>query len=133
MKPSLGEPDILSMTTQKGFTPAGDTMQNESTHTSVILSEFAHDPDMQELVEEYVSKMSTRVEQIRGAYTSGDLESLSRLVHQLKGSGGGYGFPVVTERAHSLETTLNELSKDTLDQAHEELEALIEVCRRLGA
>lgn len=108
-------------------------MVNDSGNPTLIQSEFADDPDMRELVQEYVSKMPTRIEQMTAAFERGEREQLIRLAHQLKGSGGGYGFQMLTVAAERLEQDLHRLGDGDLSEARACLSALIDVCGRIAA
>ena len=71
-----------------------------------IRSTYEHDPDMLEIVREFVAIAVCRAEELEQHLRAGDLASLRTLAHQLKGSGGGYGFDLITEQAADLETSL---------------------------
>jgi HPt (histidine-containing phosphotransfer) domain-containing protein len=73
-----------------------------------IRSQYADDPDMLELVKEFAAELPGRAEEIEGLLDRSALPDLQRLAHQLKGAGGGYGFPQVTEAAAALEQALEE-------------------------
>jgi HPt (histidine-containing phosphotransfer) domain-containing protein len=73
-----------------------------------IRSIYADDPDMRDLVMEFVSEVPGRVRCLEEMLESADLTALQRLAHQLKGAGGGYGFPQITEAAAALELGLRE-------------------------
>lgn len=84
---------------------------------------------MMELVDFFVTELHERVNKITDAWSSGETESLRSLAHQLKGAGGGYGFPTITESAATLEAAI--LSGD---EEHTGLEAkvngLLLLCKR---
>ncbi|MBT9556721.1 MAG: Hpt domain-containing protein [Myxococcales bacterium] len=69
----------------------------------LIVSEFANDPDMVELVEGFVARIPTRRAALWEAYESRNAVDLKRLAHQLKGAAGGFGFPILTSVAGTLE------------------------------
>ena len=58
-----------------------------------------------------------------------DLPALKRLAHQLKGAGGGYGFPQITEAAGAVEHDIAGSHPPEEIGAH--LEVLIELIRRV--
>jgi len=68
-----------------------------------MFSEFADDPDMQPLLAEFVGELPERVSHMNVLAAAGDYAALGRLAHQLKGAGGGYGYPAITEAAAVLE------------------------------
>lgn len=73
---------------------------------NAIYSEFKDDPDMADLVDFYVSSVPEKLELIEKCISTEDVQSLVRVVHQLKGSAGSYGFPAITSLAAVLEQSL---------------------------
>jgi signal transduction histidine kinase/CheY-like chemotaxis protein/HPt (histidine-containing phosphotransfer) domain-containing protein len=68
-----------------------------------LLSDFATDPDMIELVENFVASLVQKRAEIERCAKEADLEALRRHAHQLKGAGGGYGFAALTDAAAEVE------------------------------
>ena len=68
-----------------------------------ILSEFADDPDFQDLLPLFFASLAEQRRELLAAFESGDSEELARKAHQLKVAGGGYGFPGLSETAQRLE------------------------------
>ena len=71
-----------------------------------IRSTYEDDPDMLAIVREFVAELPDRARSLEVVLDAQDLGELQRLAHQLKGAGGGYGFPIVTERAAALESAV---------------------------
>jgi PAS domain S-box-containing protein len=95
-----------------------------------IVSEFADDPDMAEIVEAFVEGLMDRFVCLAEAHAAGDLDLVSTNAHQLKGSGGGYGFPAVTSAAAKIE----QLAKDPHPDHGQCLAAINElkmICQRI--
>ncbi len=93
-----------------------------------IRSIYEDDPDMMEIVVEFVGELPQRVADLECYYEAGETSQLQTLAHQLKGAGGGYGFPQITEAAASLEQALKEgvdegTRKDRFDRLCETLRA----------
>jgi HPt (histidine-containing phosphotransfer) domain-containing protein len=61
------------------------------------------DESFADLVEEFVQSLGERITKIEQAATASDWTTLRMLAHQLRGSAGGYGYPVITETAGQLE------------------------------
>ena len=100
----------------------------------VIRSEFADDPDMIELVEEFAASMPSRIEAIESLRAAGDLSGLIHLSHQLKGAGGGYGFAPISEVAARAEESLRSLdAPEQLESVRREIEELVDICQRVRA
>ena len=73
-----------------------------------LLSDLADDPDLAELVAHFVSSLDGKMANLRARFASSDMSELAMLAHQLKGAGGGYGFPTISEAARRLETSVKE-------------------------
>lgn len=112
----------------------GDVMQNPGPTGPPIRSEFADDPDMLELVEEFVAELPTRMATLREAFESGEVEPVTRLMHQLAGASGGYGFPALGDVARRLENQVKSLDQASqLQSLREEVDALVAMCGRVVA
>ncbi len=100
---------------------------------SPLRSEYAEDPDMVELVSEYVESMPQRLHSLMTAFELCHRDQLIRIVHQLKGSGGGYGFPLVSIAADKLERRLLSVTDQDMDTVGPDLDSLIAICNRMAA
>jgi signal transduction histidine kinase/CheY-like chemotaxis protein len=89
------------------------------------------DPDLQEIVRQFVRDLPDRSSAILRASQTSDTETVKRLAHQLKGAGGSYGFPGITEAAAAVEQALAEGLDDAVLRAR--VEALAALCRRARA
>src|SRR5260370_36042950 len=76
---------------------------SESAATEPVRAAFADDPDFRELLVEFAAAMPERRDGLIGAQRSGEYDLLRTRAHQLKGAGGGFGFPRLTELATALE------------------------------
>lgn len=94
-----------------------------------IVSAFADDPDMLELVEWFVEQIPQRVRQLEESFENGTLEELGTLAHQLKGAGGSYGFPQITESARRLEQQSRE---SDVEEIRRGLDELVDLCNRVS-
>jgi CheY-like chemotaxis protein/HPt (histidine-containing phosphotransfer) domain-containing protein len=92
-------------------------------------SELADDPDMREIIEQYVSRLPDQVRKMHELLAHNDLENLGRLAHQLKGSGGGYGFPQLTALASAANRSIREA--DPIDAIRRQLDALVNYIRQI--
>lgn len=93
-----------------------------------ITSEFAGDPDMAILIAEFVASLPGRAHAIIDCINQGAIEQARTMAHQLKGAGGGYGFPQVTDAARAVDLAIRERR---IDDAHTAAEALITLCTRV--
>ena len=60
------------------------------------------------LLQDYVGGLPDQIVQLREAREQTDHEQLARLSHKLKGSGGSYGYPDITDVARSCEQAARE-------------------------
>ncbi|MBI1827847.1 MAG: PAS domain S-box protein [Planctomycetes bacterium] len=101
------------------------------TNPQPLISELASDPEFAELLEAFLSEMPKRVSGLQDAISASDLNTLARLAHQLKGSAGGYGYPIITEAANHVEQSAK--SNAAMDQLQKQVETLVDLCRRAVA
>jgi HPt (histidine-containing phosphotransfer) domain-containing protein len=94
-----------------------------------LRSEYEEDPAMVDLVKAFVSELPGRVEKIRSLLADGDLEQLRCAVHQLKGAGGGYGYPEITRLAAEAERTMDTHAE--IAQIEERVRQLVETIGRV--
>ncbi len=116
----------------QGHCSKGGTMNRQSNDPEgPLVSEMSGDPDMIELIEGYVNELPDKLQALQKAADEHDIATLARLAHQLKGSGGGYGFPWITDAAKQLEQS----SKAAADMAtlKAQLASLAELCNRSTA
>ncbi|MCK8515438.1 ATP-binding protein [Methylonatrum kenyense] len=100
-----------------------------SDSSQAIYSSYADDPEMMDLVSGFVDRLSGTVMDIQAAEEANDFERLRRLVHQLKGAAGGYGFKQLGEAADALEQAVRDgRSPATRDSA---MARLVQICSRV--
>ncbi len=68
-----------------------------------IKSEFEHDPAIEDILNDFVAALPEKVSAMKEASANNHFSMLERLAHQMKGAGGGYGYPQLTEKATALE------------------------------
>lgn len=91
-----------------------------------IPSELAQeDASFTDLVQEFVDGLSERVAKIDAAIETGDFAQLKMLAHQLKGSAGGYGYPVLTRKAAEMELHAVAAELDGVRKSLDELQGLV--------
>ena len=78
-----------------------------------LQSEYADDPDIADLLQEFVSCLDDRAEALSKALNAGEFEELSRLAHQLRGAAGSYGYPSLSEAATTLEDDARNRRRET--------------------
>jgi CheY-like chemotaxis protein/HPt (histidine-containing phosphotransfer) domain-containing protein len=68
-----------------------------------IASQFADDPQLVEILPEFVERLPNQLDALCKALEEERLEDVERLAHRIKGAGGSYGYPTLSEVARSLE------------------------------
>ncbi len=138
--------EILSETIYRCFPEQANKMQPASTATKKvdsgklnksdngspqsIQSEFADDPDMVEIIDDFVKGLPDIISSMREAAKHNHHEELQRLAHQLKGAGGGYGYPLLTKTAKNLEDAAK--TRD-IEKARLVLSSLNQLCNAVVA
>jgi HPt (histidine-containing phosphotransfer) domain-containing protein len=90
-------------------------------------SEFSDEPTVMKLLEKFVDRLPSRVNTISSLIEQQDLNALRQAVHQLKGAGGGYGFPRISEVATVAEEHIK--AEADLESIKQDIENLINVVR----
>ena len=71
------------------------------------------DRDLEDLIPEYLKSIRQNIKKIRDFLENGNFDNIRILAHNMKGSGGGYGFNLISEIGLSIENASN-LKNDTL-------------------
>jgi len=61
------------------------------------------DPDLRDIIPLFLAHKREEIEQIRQALLIQDFKAVFFIAHQIKGSGGGYGFDAITEIGKEIE------------------------------
>ncbi|MCX5683037.1 MAG: response regulator, partial [Planctomycetota bacterium] len=86
-----------------GESHAAPPTESPAADPEVMRSQYADDPDLAEVLVKFVAGLPEQVESMSRASQAGLREELQRLAHRLKGAGGSYGYPSLTEAARQLE------------------------------
>jgi len=104
--------------------PANPQQQSEAIESELL----KEDPCFAEIVIPFVEGLSDRLRKMQEQLRSGDFEGLRTLAHQLKGSGGGHGFPILSEKAAHLEQAARQ---SLLEECADDLDELRNVIGRI--
>ena len=94
-----------------------------------IKSSLAGDPRMLEIIPIFVDRLPERVHKMLDLLEHRDLVELQRLIHDLLGTAGGYGFAVVSSPARKAQQSIREGA--ALEPITAEINSLIDVIRRI--
>lgn len=93
-----------------------------SESVQVLYSTFKDDPIMSDLIDDYLSALSSQIEEIQRVISDTDYERLKVISHQVKGAAGGYGYPTISTEAAKLESLSKQgATKEELIASAEEL------------
>jgi HPt (histidine-containing phosphotransfer) domain-containing protein len=95
-----------------------------------IRSQFAEDSDFRDVLEAFVDALPERRRLLAELHRSGSLDELGRQAHQLKGAGGGHGFPEISAQAAELQQACH--AQDT-DRVRKSLTELLDLLDRVEA
>ncbi len=95
-----------------------------------ITSTLADDPDLGDILDEFIARLPDSLAAMAEALQRGDLTELARQAHRLKGAGGSYGYPMLSDRAAELEQAAKAHDSARAAHALAHLERLIDAVRR---
>jgi len=95
----------------------------------IIASTMSHYPGMKKIIAEFVEGLPVEIRKMEDLLNRDDLQSLRRVVHQLRGTGGGYGFDAITELAGNVEDAIN--AAGDRESISDQVTGLIDVIRRI--
>jgi signal transduction histidine kinase/DNA-binding response OmpR family regulator len=100
-----------------------------SSDSQAVRSELAADPEMREVIAEFVGRLPQCVASLRRQLDERNFEELRRVAHQMKGAGGGYGFKQITELAARAERAIKDASP--VETITRQVSELVELIRRI--
>ncbi len=102
----------------------------DAKHAPALRSTLTGDDGLMQLIAEFVATLPDRAAALERTMADGDVGTVARLAHQLKGTGGGYGFAPISEAAARLERSARDgADADAIRSGVAEVTAL---CRRAG-
>ncbi len=95
-----------------------------------IPQDLADDPVYLELVDRFIAKLPPQIALIETALVEKDWEQFQSITHQLKGAGGGFGFPDITTQTGELNVQCIEGKYELLEAGVQRLAALNHAIQR---
>ncbi len=96
-----------------------------------IVSTYSNDPEIREIVVDFVNEMPKRIQQANNAFMRGDTLRLQFWAHEMKGTAGGYGFSQISQSAQQLEEVIH--TKQETEAIFKALLEVIDLCSRCSA
>lgn len=91
----------------------------------IVSNLLSEDPDMLDLVMSFIEQLPQIVGTLRDAFTSQDNETFKKRAHDLKGLGGGYGYPQISDLAGRIEFEFAKQDEVAINDSLKELEMLL--------
>ena len=101
-----------------------------SAEPDVIVSAFQDDADLPEVIDAFVAGLPQRVRAMQEAIAGSHYEELERFAHQMKGAGGSFGYPIVTEVAKVLERAAKDRDAEAVTLSLARLATAIQAIQR---
>ncbi len=98
--------------------PENDNAQEEQPSRDDVV---AIDPDIQDLVPKFLDNQRNNAKGIPNLVSNGDFDSIRRLGHNMKGTGKGYGFGVISAYGASLEQAASRRAAEEVERLGKEL------------
>ena len=98
----------------------------EKTLSPVVSKLVADEPEIADLVVEFIDSIPAMFDKIDHAAKNRDWENLKFAVHSLKGVGGGYGYPELTDIAGKIEFQIATKNQPEIDSLLETLDTYIQ-------
>ncbi|MDO8281640.1 MAG: response regulator [Thermodesulfovibrionia bacterium] len=80
------------------------------------------DPDLQDLIPDFLDSMKKEVEKIGAMLSKNDLNEIQRIGHSLKGTGGSYGFNEITDIGKEMEEAAKNSDKEAIIKLNSRLD-----------
>jgi CheY-like chemotaxis protein len=107
-----------------------DAVESNVTIMDPIQSSLIGDPDLEDIVLLFTDGLGDTCDKIRDALDQQNWEALQDIFHQLKGSGGGVGFPEITEIADKIGM---EIKGQKYHMVRESIKEFYLICGRINA
>jgi PAS domain S-box-containing protein len=107
------------------FMKALDERKEQQTPDVLRSSVDDADPEMAELISEFVQGLPAKVQELLTTAATKDFIKMAALAHKLKGSSGMYGFPKLSAVAKTLEKASKDKQNELLEGALKELEHVV--------
>jgi signal transduction histidine kinase/CheY-like chemotaxis protein/HPt (histidine-containing phosphotransfer) domain-containing protein len=122
---AVASPELGPEESPAAAQPEPAATQQAQADGGAIKSQFADDPEMSELIEAFITRLPEMADAMAQALANNCFDELRRLAHQLKGSGGGYGYPSLTQQARKLEDSARAADGEAARLALGELKATV--------
>ncbi len=103
---------------------------NATEISTVLPDDFDIDPDIADLVPAYIAKRMRQIEELHSLFQQSNWATLQRIGHDLKGSGGAYGFEAISMLGANIENAAREQDIDSLRHSIEQYASTIQAINK---
>jgi PAS domain S-box-containing protein len=96
---------------------------------NAIISSFVNDPEMLPIIQRFVGRLPEQIDEMRRFLANHEFSELQRFAHKLKGAGGSYGYPTLTDACKTLEETAKACDFANSTAAFEVVVVLVQAIR----
>ncbi len=91
----------------------------------MTINELLNDPEFIELIKQYIEYVRTSIPEIREKLHDGEYYDVMKFGHNIKGSGGGYGFMDLSDMGKDLEIAAKDENSSDCEQYLDQIENFI--------
>jgi PAS domain S-box-containing protein len=100
----------------------------DSDKPPIISSLLTEEPEFLELMQEFINRLVTDMEELKTAVDEKRWDVVRRISHNIKGGGGGFGFPMLTDIAGEIQSHVMSGDYEAVQELVEEMD---ELCGRI--
>ena len=108
---------------ERHIQPKKSIDNGEEMITSNLLND---DPDLIDLIDKFMSRLPEMQKNINLAHETQSISDFSSLIHQMKGVGGGYGYPILTDICAKIEFQVTAESRENVSALMKEFNQMVE-------
>ena len=98
-----------------------------------IFSDFLDEPGMPKIINMFLDEIPKSIAALEILFSEDKKDEFCKMIHQLKGAGGGYGFPMITRMALGIEKKIRAPKKDWKQDVQKNLEDFVSILHRVHA
>ena len=92
---------------------------------NALISRFNDDEFVRDNLPLFINSQKSRVSKIRNLLDSNEVDTMVKVLHQIKGSAASYGFPLLVDKVEKLQATVLEKGCHLLREDVDDLDHVI--------
>ena len=98
-----------------------------------FVSDYLNDQGMAKIINIFLDEIPKRIAALQVFFNEDNRDEFCKMIHQLKGAGGGYGFTIITRTALGIEKKLRIPKKEWKEEIQKNFEDFIAILQRVHA